>query len=86
MTELVLPMPSWHRSATHLCQHIQTALNITWPTYSLEGPKSIVFDANFTDMGYIEEDIYRAERIASYHCPHGHHLRPLISINGIQFT
>lgn len=38
--------------------------NVTWPEYTLDDPKNIVFDGNVTDLAYVEPDIYRIEAIA----------------------
>lgn len=37
--------------------------NVTWPKYTLEDPRNIVFDVNVTDLAYTEPDTYRAEGI-----------------------
>ncbi|KAH6668380.1 triacylglycerol lipase [Halenospora varia] len=37
---------------------------VTWPKYTLEDPRNIVFDANVTELAYIEPDTYRAEGIS----------------------
>ncbi|KAE9045073.1 hypothetical protein PR003_g11229 [Phytophthora rubi] len=38
--------------------------DVEWPQYSLDDPQNIVFDANMTDLAYIESDLFRAEAIA----------------------
>jgi len=40
------------------------ASSIKWPAYTLDNPQNIVFDANITNLSYLERDIYRAEAIA----------------------
>lgn len=35
-----------------------------WPKYTLDDPRNIVFDANVTNLTYVEPDLYRAEGIA----------------------
>ncbi|KAF6827642.1 Lipase 1-like protein 4 [Colletotrichum musicola] len=40
----------------------QTALE--WPLYTPQKPDNLVFDANFTNLGYVAEDNYRATEIA----------------------
>lgn len=42
-------------------------IDIEWPQYSLDDPQNIVFDANVTDLAYIEPDLFRAEAIAYIH-------------------
>jgi triacylglycerol lipase len=37
---------------------------VKWPPYTLDNPRNIVFDANVTDLAYVEPDEYRAEGIA----------------------
>ncbi|KAL3659424.1 hypothetical protein V7S43_015695 [Phytophthora oleae] len=37
---------------------------LEWPEYTLDDPQDIVFDANVTDVAYIEPDTFRAEAIA----------------------
>lgn len=34
-----------------------------WPQYSLKDPKNIVWAANATELGYVEDDVYRKEGI-----------------------
>lgn len=35
-----------------------------WPMYSLEEPRNMVWDANYTQLGYVEADTWRKEGIA----------------------
>ncbi|CAM1506153.1 Fc.00g057940.m01.CDS01 [Cosmosporella sp. VM-42] len=37
--------------------------SVQWPSYTLDAPQNLVFDANFTDLAYLEDDHYRAEAI-----------------------
>uniref|UniRef100_H3GA89 Carboxylic ester hydrolase n=1 Tax=Phytophthora ramorum TaxID=164328 RepID=H3GA89_PHYRM len=37
---------------------------LTWPEYTLDDPQNIVFDANVTELAYVESDTFRAEAIA----------------------
>lgn len=37
--------------------------NTTWPEYTLEDPKNLVFDVNVTDLTYVEPDYFRAAEI-----------------------
>ncbi|CZR61563.1 related to triacylglycerol lipase V precursor [Phialocephala subalpina] len=37
---------------------------VEWPKYTLYNPRNIVFDANVTNLAYVEPDTYRAEGIA----------------------
>ncbi|KAK9777706.1 putative Carboxylic ester hydrolase [Seiridium cardinale] len=37
---------------------------IEWPAYTLDDPRNLVFDANVSDLLYVEPDTYRAEGIA----------------------
>ncbi|KAK6086421.1 carboxylesterase family protein [Seiridium cupressi] len=37
---------------------------IEWPVYTLNDPRNLVFDANASDLLYVEPDTYRAEGIA----------------------
>ncbi|OAP65368.1 hypothetical protein AYL99_01340 [Fonsecaea erecta] len=39
------------------------ATSVHWPVYTLDDPQNIVFDANATDLLYVEPDYYRAEGI-----------------------
>ncbi|KAL4094141.1 hypothetical protein PRIC1_009805 [Phytophthora ramorum] len=41
--------------------------DVVWPQYSLDDPQNIVFDANKTDLAYVESDLFRAEAIAYIH-------------------
>jgi hypothetical protein len=34
-----------------------------WPAYTLDNPQTFFFDANVTNLSYVEPDIYRAEGI-----------------------
>lgn len=36
---------------------------VKWPKYEGVTPRSIVFDANVTNLAYVEDDTYRAEGI-----------------------
>jgi hypothetical protein len=38
--------------------------DVEWPTYTLDDPQNLVFDANVTELVYAEPDTYRAEGIA----------------------
>lgn len=35
----------------------------TWPAYTLDNPQTFIFNANVTNLSYVEPDIYRAEGI-----------------------
>ncbi|POM59406.1 Lipase [Phytophthora palmivora] len=37
---------------------------LKWPEYTLDDPQNIVFDANVTELAFIEPDTFRAEAIA----------------------
>lgn len=37
----------------------------TWPQYTLTQPKNLVFDANVTNLHYVEQDDYRKKEISS---------------------
>ncbi|EXJ73619.1 triacylglycerol lipase [Cladophialophora psammophila CBS 110553] len=39
------------------------ATSVQWPVYTLDKPQNIVFDANATDLLYVEPDYYRAEGV-----------------------
>ncbi|KAM3075159.1 hypothetical protein ACMFMG_007388 [Clarireedia jacksonii] len=36
---------------------------VSWPDYTLDNPRNIVFDVNTTELAYVEADYYRAEGI-----------------------
>lgn len=36
---------------------------VQWPVYSLDAPQNLVFDANVTNLAYVEDDSYRTEAI-----------------------
>ncbi|ETL50253.1 hypothetical protein L914_00457 [Phytophthora nicotianae] len=40
------------------------ATALKWPEYTLDDPQNIVFDANVTELAYIDPDVFRAEAIA----------------------
>lgn len=42
---------------------LATASSVEWPRYTLDNPENIVFDANVTELAYIEPDTYREDGI-----------------------
>ncbi|KAF7548327.1 hypothetical protein G7046_g8710 [Stylonectria norvegica] len=41
----------------------QAIPGVEWPSYELDDPQNLVFDANVTNLSYLEGDYYRAEAI-----------------------
>ncbi|KAK6065098.1 carboxylesterase [Seiridium cupressi] len=56
---------------------------IEWPVYTLDDPRNLVFDANASDLLYVEPDTYRAEGIAFLigRLTHSHLPPTVVSIN-----
>ena len=58
-----LMVAMWISFVNYLTPNINVMTDITWPKYILDKPQNLVFDANKTEMVYIEDDTYRAEAI-----------------------
>ncbi|KAH6647336.1 lipase [Truncatella angustata] len=53
-----------HTNATVGSPRCGHTSNSTWPLYTLESPKNLVFDVNVTNLLYVEKDDFRKEQIA----------------------
>ncbi|KAG4033740.1 hypothetical protein MFRU_004g02430 [Monilinia fructicola] len=53
----------WISWVVHGDPNLAGVSNTTWPEYTLEDPKNLVFDVNVTDLTYVEPDYFRAAEI-----------------------
>jgi hypothetical protein len=48
----------------HCFTEIATVSCVSWSKYTTGSPRNIIFDANVTNLAYIESDLYREEGTA----------------------
>ncbi|KAL0942648.1 Lipase 1-like protein 4 [Colletotrichum truncatum] len=54
----------WVAFINDIDPNLPAANGLTWPLYTPAQPDNLVFDANYTNLGYVEKDSYRATEIA----------------------